>query len=78
MVKAVPGIFFMVRIPIHKDRFVRSFFTLKVHHPINQWQIGGVGWWFGFPGFPYERDCYLGAPRFESQTTGPQTTNSIS
>ena len=26
------------------------------------------GWWFGFLGSPYERDCYLGAP-LESQTT---------
>ena len=25
-------------------------------------------------GSPYERDCYLGVPRFESETTGPQTT----
>ena len=23
-------------------------------------------WWFGFLGFPYERECYLGVPRFES------------
>ena len=26
-------------------------------------------------GSPYERDYYLGGPRFESQPTGPQTTN---
>ena len=37
-------------------------------------------WWFGLvvwiPGIPEnETDCYLGVPRFESQTTGPQTTN---
>ena len=38
------------------------------------WLIGGLGWWFGFLGFPYERDCYLGEP-LESQTTGPQTNN---
>ena len=32
--------------------------------------------WFGFRRDPlYERHCYLGAPWFESQTTGPQTTN---
>ncbi len=40
-----------------------------------------VNCWFGLvvwiPGIPlYERDCYVGTvPRFESQTTGPQTTN---
>ena len=27
---------------------------------INKWLIGGLGWWFGFLGSPYERDCYLG------------------
>ena len=37
-----------------------------------------VIWWFGARWFgylvsPYEMDCYLGIPRFESQTTGPQT-----
>ena len=30
-----------------------------------------VNWWFGFLGSPYERDSYLGAPRFEPQTTNP-------
>ena len=34
-----------------------------------------VNWWFGFLGSPSERDWYPGVPRFESQTTGPQTTN---
>jgi len=32
-------------------------------------------WWFGSMGSPYKRDCYLGLPRFKSQTNGPQTTN---
>ena len=32
-------------------------------------------WWFGSMGSPYKRDCYLGVPRFKSQTNGPQTTN---
>ena len=45
--------------------FSRSFLLL------NKWLIGSLGWWFGFLGSPYERDCYLGAPRFESQTTNP-------
>ena len=31
--------------------------------------MGGLGWWFGFLESPYERDCYLGVPRKESQTT---------
>ena len=31
--------------------------------------IDGLGWWFGYLRFPYARDCCLGAPRFESQTT---------
>ena len=31
--------------------------------------------WFGFLESPYERDCSLGVPRFESQTTGPQTNH---
>ncbi len=35
---------------------------------ISQWLIGGLGWWFGFLGFPHERDCFLGIP-LESQTT---------
>ena len=30
--------------------------------------VGGIG----YLETPYERDCYLGVPRFESQTTGPQ------
>ena len=29
-----------------------------------------VNCWFGFPGSPYERDCYLGV-HLESQTTNP-------
>ena len=37
------------------------------------------GWfgarWFGFLGSLYERDCFLGVSRFESQTNGPQTNN---
>ena len=29
-----------------------------------------LGWWFGFLDSPYkEKDCYLGVPRFEPQTT---------
>ena len=35
--------------------------------------IGGLVWWFGFLGSPYERDCclgYLEVP-LESQTTNP-------
>ena len=28
-----------------------------------------VNWWFGFLGSPYERDCYIGVPRVESQRT---------
>ena len=31
--------------------------------------------WFRFLKSPDERDCFLGVARFESQTTGPQTTN---
>ena len=34
----------------------------------NYWKIGGLGWFFGFLGSPYEKDCYLGIP-LESQTT---------
>ena len=34
-----------------------------------------VSWCFGYLGSPYERDFYLGVSRFESQTTGLQTTN---
>ena len=26
----------------------------------NGYIIGGLGWWFGFLGSPYERDCYSG------------------
>ena len=35
-----------------------------------------VNWWFGFLLDPLMKgiDCYIGAPRFESQTTRPQTT----
>ena len=35
-----------------------------------------VNWWFGFLLDPLMKgiDCYKGAPRFESQTSGPQTT----
>ena len=35
-----------------------------------------VNWWFGFLLDPLMKgiDCYIGAPRFESQTSGPQTT----
>ena len=36
---------------------------------LSYWLIGGLGWWFGFLRSPYKRDCYLGVPRFESQTT---------
>ena len=39
----------------------------------NEWLIVALGWWFGFLGFSYERECYLRAP-LEFQTTGPQTT----
>ena len=35
-----------------------------------QFLIGGLGWWFGYLGSLYERDCYLGVP-LESQTTNP-------
>ena len=28
-----------------------------------------VNWWFGMVVSPYDRDCYFGIPRFESQTT---------
>ena len=38
--------------------------------------VGGLGWWFGFLGFPHERDCFLGVP-LESQTTGPQTNHQL-
>ena len=37
----------------------------------NQWSIGGLGWFLS----PHERDCYLGVPQVESQTTGPRTTH---
>ena len=32
--------------------------------------IGGLGWWFGYLGSSYGRDCHLVAP-LESQTTNP-------
>ena len=35
--------------------------------------IVGLGWWFGFLGSPYERDCYSEVP-LKSQTTN-QTTH---
>ena len=27
--------------------------------PLSSWLIVGLGWWFGFLGSPYERDCYI-------------------
>ena len=36
----------------------------------SSWLIGGLGWWFGYLGSPYIRDCYLVAP-LKSQTTNP-------
>ena len=44
---------------------------------VSQWLMGGLGWWFGFLGSPYERDCYVGAP-LESQTTNPSHPSTIS
>ena len=38
-------------------------------------KIGGLGPGGLFLGLPYQSHCYSGVPRFESQTTGPQTTN---
>ncbi len=48
------------------------FHTKSTCQLMVNWWFGAR--WFGYLGSPYERDCYLGAP-FESQTTGPQTTN---
>ena len=36
-----------------------------------------VNWWFGFLGFPYERDCYFRA-HLESQTNNPNQQLTIS
>ena len=30
--------------------------------------------WFGFLGFPYERDCYLGVPDSNPKSPGPKPT----
>ena len=46
--------------------------TLSYYLPMVNWWFGLVVWLFGIPLW---RDCYLGTPWFESQTTRPQTTN---
>ena len=59
------------------DIFVGRFFpwSSKLTYYSIHLQISAimVNWWFGsrwfgFLGYPYERDCYLGVPRFESQS----------
>ena len=51
----------MGNIPVIFQEFLKSYGVY-----INRWLIGGLGWCVGVLGFPSERDCYLGAPRFES------------
>ena len=57
---------------IIKPRFGRVLFNFFPSSTIylEKKLLGGLGWWLGFLGFPYERDWYLGVP-LESQTTNP-------
>ena len=56
--------------------FVHLYFlyvpSIVVYQLMVNWWFGAR--WFGFLGFPCERDCCLGVS-LESQTTGPQSTN---
>ena len=49
-----------------KNIVVSSEFISSLNLQLVDWWFGSR--WFGFLGFPYERDCYLGVP-LESQTT---------
>ena len=35
-------------------------------------QFGCLGWWFGFQGSSYDRDCYLGVPDSNPKPPGPK------
>ena len=52
---------------------LRDLFSEMISQLVENWWFGLVVW---IPGIPEnETDCYLGVPRSESETTGPQTTN---
>ena len=55
--------------------FCASWIFLRIWEQIQlmvNWWFGAL--WFGFLGSLYARESYLWVPRFESQSTGPQTT----
>ena len=79
------GRYFSSRIrrgPQQKDQLMVNWLVV-FHQPIWKNMLVKLGifstrrgvWWSVFLGSPYERDCYLRAPRKKSQTTGTQTNN---
>ena len=61
--------FIFTPIPGRWSNLTSIFLKWVVQPPtINLWIIDGLGWWFGYLGFPSARDCCSGAP-LESQTT---------
>ena len=64
----------MILLPVKEiPKFMISFCTWNRKKRLYNWWFGARVVWIP-NGSPYKRDCYLEVTRFDSQTTGPQTT----